>query len=56
MQFFLPLIFEIWTLNKIQFQPVLFSLLLMSLLFYPLYLPLDMILRGFNENKKILKN
>ena len=27
----------------------------MSLLFYPLYLPLDIILRGFNENKKILK-
>jgi len=55
MQLFIPFIFEIWTLDKIQFQPALFSLLLMSLLFYPLYVPFDIILRGFNENKKILK-
>ena len=54
-QYTLPYVFQYWTLDKIQFQPELFSLLIMSLLFYSLYVPFDIILRGFNENIKILK-
>jgi O-antigen/teichoic acid export membrane protein len=54
-QFFLPFVFEIWTLGKINFHPVLFSLLIMGILIYSLYVPFDIILRGFNENEKILR-
>ena len=54
-QFFLPFVFDVWTLGKINFHPVLFSLLIMGVLIYSLYVPFDIILRGFNENKKILK-
>ena len=54
-QFLIPELFEMWTLNKIEFQPILFSFLLMSLLFYSIYLPFDMILKGFNQNKTLLR-
>ena len=54
MQFVIPQIFEIWTLKKIIFQPVLYSFLIMSVLFYTLCMPFEMILRGTNENKSIL--
>ena len=47
-QYILPYVFQYWTLDKIQFQPELFSLLIMSLLFYSLYVPFDIILRGFS--------
>ena len=53
-QILAPFFFEYWTLNKIKFQPYLFNFLIMSLLFYSINLPFDMILKGFNKNKKIL--
>ena len=49
-----PGLSAVWT-NWVLTAKTLILLLLMSLLFYPLYLPFDIILRGFNENKKILK-
>ena len=53
-QIIMPYLFDVWTLGKLEFQPRLFSLLIISTLFYSLYLPFDMILKGLNENKKIL--
>ena len=53
-QIIMPYFFDVWTLDKLEFQPRLFSLLITSTLFYSVYLPFDMILKGLNENKKIL--
>ena len=55
LQIVLPYIFEIWTYDKIVFMPFLFSFLMMSVLINSIYIPFDMILKGLNKNKSILK-
>jgi O-antigen/teichoic acid export membrane protein len=47
-QYIAPFIFELWTLNKINFDPLLFLFLTCSIIFMYLSMPIDKIITGNN--------
>jgi O-antigen/teichoic acid export membrane protein len=52
-QALMPAIFEIWTMGKLTFDPIIFSIFLIIAIIYTVYSPFEAIMKGNNLGKKL---